>query len=86
MKLTQHLYITSPERFLRGQYNTCFALAENANMGDIWTYCGEVELNFEVDSSKLAEQVKDEIKRVEGVHLKKINIMQAHLDELRAPK
>jgi len=48
MKL--HIYINDPERFLKGEYESCFStsLRDDWNI-DGWVYAGEVDLDIEVN-------------------------------------
>ncbi len=81
MKLTQHLFITDPDAFLRGNYN-CFTLMPDDFMKDAWTYCGEIELDFNVATGTLIEEVQAQISEQLGKHTAAISVLENRQAEL----
>ncbi len=56
MKIKQQLYITYPDRFLRGDYDSCFALFGDATaMPKDWIHCGEITIDVDVDTSEMTQ-------------------------------
>jgi len=61
MKIKQHLTITRPDEFLRGNYYSCFSLFVDNNISDDWIDCGEIEIDVNVDTGKIIKIVGNEI-------------------------
>ncbi len=61
MRIKQHLHITDPERFLRGDYGVCFSLYGHVVDVDDWIYCGEIEVDINVNSGEVIQVVSDAI-------------------------
>ena len=61
MKIKQHVVITQPAQFLKGNYSSFFTLFYYKTGIDGWIDCGEVTLNIEVDSADVVRIVSDEL-------------------------
>ena len=87
MKIKQFLFITNPDKFLKGDYN-CFSIFDEPLGPDEWILCGEIEIDVDVDSGEIVEQVvksiKDEIVEIKGKHDTAIGILERRLGELTA--
>ena len=47
MNIKLHIYITDPEAFLRGEYESCFTTSQRNDWRiKGWVYAGEVDLNI----------------------------------------
>ena len=60
MKIKQHLFITNPDAFLRGNYNNCFSLYQHDSCPDEWILCGDIELDmsdYDIVESDVSLQV-----------------------------
>ena len=54
MNIKLHIYITDPESFLRGEYESCFTTSQ-VNTWTIkgWIYAGEVDLNIDHNETEV---------------------------------
>ena len=60
MKIKQNLFITYPDAFLRGDYNSCFSLYQLESCPDEWILCGDIELDmsdYDIVESDVSLQV-----------------------------
>jgi hypothetical protein len=48
MKIKQHVVITNPMDFQKGDHHNCFALFGSESNVDQWVNCGEIELDINV--------------------------------------
>ena len=80
MKITQHVVITDPESFLKGNYWGCFNLFDHKSEQPDWINCGEIELNIEVDSADVVRIVSDELDE----QISKANAVVAVLEQKKA--
>ncbi len=93
MKIKQHVMISRPENFRRGDYSTCFSLlASNAakRMCDKYGYidCGEIEIEINVSGDEIVasmvKKIEAEIKREPGEHKMKMALLKNRKAELLA--
>ena len=80
MKIKQHVVITDPAKFLKGDYYSCFTLFSSECNIDGWIECGELELNIEVDSADVVRIVSDELDE----QISKANAVVAVLEQKKA--
>ena len=80
MKIKQHVVITDPAKFLKGQYYSCFTLFEGGCKIDGWIDCGEVTLNIEVDSADVIRVATDELDE----QISKANAVLSVLEQRKA--
>ncbi len=91
MKLKQHLIITNPENFAKGDYSGCFSLFNGPSYIDSWIDCGEIEIEVDVDrriAVAICEKELDELeKRVEANYQKdKTNLERRRAELLALPE
>jgi len=64
MKLKQHIVLTEPENFLKGDYHSCFSLYDSVEyLPDGWIDCGVIEIDINPDTGKMIEKVAADIDR-----------------------
>ena len=88
MKIKQHVVLTQPAQFLKGNYSSCFTLFDYKTGIDGWIDCGEVTLNIEVDSDdviRVATQDLDEQISKANAVLSVLETRKAELLALPAP-
>lgn len=88
MQIEQHLYITDPDSFLKGDYGNCLTIIGGDWMKEDWILVGVIDVEVNVDSAALvstvAKTIQEEITRIEGVHEATINALKGRLNELLA--
>ena len=52
MIVKQHLYVSDPKQFLSGRLDNCFALVGYEADLNGWIYCGEIELEIDIDKQE----------------------------------
>ena len=90
MKIKQHLHISRPDNFMKGDYTYCFSLFgfEVENDSD-YIHCGEIEVDVDVDTKRCVESLTASIDLELGKHTAAITILEqrkAELLALPAPK
>ena len=64
MRIKQHLLITDPEAFAKGDYRDCFLVLQNGDyLPDGWINCGEIELDVNVDANQVTVIAVEGIER-----------------------
>ena len=88
MKIKQHLHIHKPHCFLQGNFDACFVLFGHESPVQEWTYCGEIEINVEIDSGQLiktvTEAIDKEIEETRADFTERMNILETRKQELLA--
>ena len=84
MKITQHIVITDPEAFLKGNYYSCFSLFNHATKIEGWINCGEIELDLDVDTGEVLKVAADEIDKDIGKATAVLNVLEQKKAELLA--
>jgi len=88
MKIKQHLVITDPERFLRGDYDGCFSLYTGDPGITGWIGCGEITITVNPDivamTNMVIEKIDQRIDEEEKEYNSKMLILKARKDELLA--
>jgi hypothetical protein len=88
VKIKQHVVITDPDQFLRGDFQTCFTLYSTPTQIGNWIDCGEVELDINVDhdqvTAKVLEVLDAEIDKERAEHELKMNMLITRKNELLA--
>ena len=58
MKLKQHIVLTEPGNFLKGDYHSCFNLYDSVEcLPKDWVDCGVIEIDVNPDTGKMLEKV-----------------------------
>ena len=65
MIIKQHLVITNPIEFSKGDYEHCFNLLGHESIPDHWIYCGPIEVEVNVDMEKCMDISMDALDREE---------------------
>lgn len=65
MKLTQHVYITDPAGFAKGDFEWCFQLVGKKLTHSSWIYAGEIEIEVDIDRQTAVLAAKAEIDKAE---------------------
>ena len=85
MKFKQHIVITNPEKFLKGDYHSCFGLYDSPNyLPDDWTPVGEIEFDIDPDTNQLIQIVTDTIDADMGKLTAAMNVLEQRKKELLA--
>lgn len=84
MKIKQHLHITNPEAFLRGDYSDCFGLWDHAAGVEGWIVVGEIELDVNVDSGEVINVVASAIDEQIEKRIAEVQLLKARKNELLA--
>ena len=84
MKIKMNLYISDPESFARDPKSNCYSITPHRWMDKDWTFCGEVELEVNVDNSAIIETAKRGIDGLIGQHTAAINVLENRKAELLA--
>ena len=83
MKVKRFICIPDPQEFLRDPETCRFVVTDYDGMTN-WTYCGEIEFEINVDTSKLIDKAKAEIDTEIGKHTAAINVLETRKAELLA--
>ena len=85
MKFKQHIVITDPEKFLRGDYHSCFGLYDSpVCLPKSWLHVGEIEFDIDPDTSKLIQIVTEEIDEKINKATAVLNVLEQRKSELLA--
>ena len=89
MKIKQHLVITNPDAFLRGDYTDCFTLYDSpSDTIDGWIDCGEIELNVQVDTGaaliKVTAAIDKQMEKERTEFSQRMEILDRRKQELQA--
>ncbi len=83
MKIKQHLILTEPLNFAKGDYDDCFTLFEHAPSVEGWFDCGEVEFEVDIDTKKV---IQSSLEAIEAKEQEIKDKAAAALEALRAEK
>ena len=93
MKHKQYLYISNPESFNEGSYNSAFTLAADPDLATGqytrgWINAGEIEFEVNIDSetvtNTLVSAFDAEISKIRAESTVKIDMLQTKINELLA--
>lgn len=85
MKIKQHLCITNPEKFLRGDYSDCFGLFDHEVHVTDWIQLHEIELDLsQVDTEKAIEVVKEALNEREKELMAQLEVIKNRRADLLA--
>lgn len=90
MKIKQQLYITEPDKFLSGDYHSCFNLFgdDEPRPCEGWIACGEIWIDVDVDTGEVRQQAIDALecaeKALQAEYTAKLNQIAAKKQELLA--
>jgi hypothetical protein len=82
-KIKQHLIITDPLEFMRGDYGSCFTLFETESRGSgDWIDCGEIELSINVDEDDIRKTCLAKLDEEEAKANAKMTMLERARNEL----
>ena len=84
MKLKQHLVITDPAAFLKGNYSSCFALFDHKAGYHGWIDAGIIEFDVNVDSGLVLKTAQAELDEEIGKATAVLNVLEQRKAELLA--
>ena len=85
MKVKMNLYISDPEAFARDPLgNNVYSLQSGRWMDNDWIFCGEIEFDIDVDTSKVIDAAWDDLNAEIGKHTAAINVLENRKSELLA--
>lgn len=84
MKIKQHVYISDPARFLRGDHNVISLFERELMDPDPWIHCGEITLDINPDTGKMIELAKKTFDKEILIREGEIELLKQKRSELLA--